>query len=80
MKIPNKIASQLKEQRLNVYRSRYFELQMDAISLKASIEAGVSTDKEGLDLAISRMKAIQVAYDAIESIVIEEDDKSQEGG
>lgn len=65
MNIEKEIKQPMKEQRLQQYKKRYFELELDRIALLAN------EDKEGATEVEKRMQSVQSAYEAVEAIVIE---------
>jgi hypothetical protein len=59
------IKRSMKEQRLDQYRRRYFELELDRIALLAN------EDEVGAAEVVKRMIAVEGAYNAVDAIVIE---------
>ena len=62
MKIEKEIKQQLKQQRLNQYKKRYFELELDRVALIAN------KDLEGAKATEIRMQAVEDAYNAVSNI------------
>jgi cytochrome c-type biogenesis protein CcmH/NrfG len=63
--IGNEIKQSMKEQRLDQYRRRYFELELDRVALLSN------QDVVGAAEVVKRMTAVEEAYNAVDSIVIE---------
>lgn len=66
MKIEKEIKGPVIEQRLQYYKKRYFELELDKIALLAN------RDTEGVKEVEEKMRSFKIAYEAIEAINIEE--------
>ena len=64
MIIETEIKTQLKAQRLEQLKRRYFELELDRIALEAT------GDTEGAKATLDRMENVQKAFDAVESIQV----------
>lgn len=60
--IGKEIKQQMKGQRLDQYKRRYFELEMDRIALLAN------GDEEGAKATVLRMKAVEDAYNAVSEV------------
>ena len=65
MQIEKEIKQHCKEQRLRSLQMRYFDLEMDRLSLIAN------GDEEGAAATVKRQEAMQKAYEAVEEISTE---------
>lgn len=65
IEISSEVRQAIKQQRLEQYRKRYFELYLDKVALLAN------GDQEGALATDSRMKVIEDAYTAIELVSTE---------
>ena len=65
MDIETSIKTELKNQRLNQLKRRYFELELDRIGLEAN------GDTNGVEAIVKRMDTVQRAYDAVNAIITE---------
>lgn len=62
MDIETQIKTELKTQRLNQLKRRYFELELDRVGLEAN------GDINGVEAIVKRMDTVQRAYDAVNAI------------
>jgi hypothetical protein len=65
MNIEKEIKQQLKTQRMDQLKRRYFELELD----KAALEA--TANEDAVKETVLRMDQVQKAYDAVEKIPVE---------
>lgn len=64
MEIETDLKTQLKTQRLQNLKARYFELELDRVALEAN------GDTEGTNETAKRMDSVQKAFDAVNAIVV----------